>query len=102
MPDEESLTLPELPSFITKNSISEAHFHHGMNCEFELNLDVKETRWSVGEWRKMEKRLLGDVQSTDPSTPFMKESNLSNWQIELPNEKGLISLFVYLHLSSHT
>jgi len=88
VPDDETLSLKKLPSFITKNSPSENHFQHGLNCEFELNLDVKETQWSVGEWRTMGERLMNDVTASDPSTLPDKEARDKSEEIvptfELP------------------
>lgn len=90
VPDDGTLNLQKLPSFIEKSSISEKHFHHGLNCEFELNFDVQETKWSVGEWRTMEKRLMGNVRASDPSQSISKEANASSWKtknFELADEK---------------
>lgn len=76
VPDDEMLSLKKIPSFITKNSPSQNQFQHGLNCEFELNLDVKETQWSVGEWRTMGKRLMNDVRAYDPSTLSDEDDNV--------------------------
>jgi len=35
-------------------------------CEFEINLDVEHTKWTVSEWREMSKRIIRDVQSVNP------------------------------------
>jgi len=93
VPDDETLSLKKLPSFITKDSPSENHFQHGLNCEFELNLDVKETQWSVGEWRTMSERLMNDVAASDPSTLLDKEATDKSEEtvpvptFELPTKK---------------
>lgn len=90
VPDDETLSLKKLPPFISKNSPSENQLQHGLNCEFELNLDVKETQWSVGEWRTMGKRLVNDVRASDPSTLSDEEDNVTYEEIlklELPAPK---------------
>mmetsp|Transcript_40928 Transcript_40928/g.57572 ORF Transcript_40928/g.57572 Transcript_40928/m.57572 type:complete len:485 (-) Transcript_40928:149-1603(-) len=35
-------------------------------CEFELNLDVKETEWTVLKWKTMVEHYLRDIRSLDP------------------------------------
>jgi len=37
-------------------------------CEFEINLDVAEVEWTLGQWRKMMSRLVKETNQLDPST----------------------------------
>jgi hypothetical protein len=36
-------------------------------CEFEINLDVAEIEWTLGQWRKMMSRLVKETNQLDPS-----------------------------------
>lgn len=43
-------------------------------CEFEINLDVAEVEWTLGQWRKMMNRFVKETNQLDPST-FKKEAD---------------------------
>mmetsp|Transcript_26034 Transcript_26034/g.38480 ORF Transcript_26034/g.38480 Transcript_26034/m.38480 type:complete len:1100 (+) Transcript_26034:250-3549(+) len=36
-------------------------------CEFEINLDVKEIEWTLGEWKTLISQQMADIKSLDPS-----------------------------------
>jgi hypothetical protein len=41
---------------------------NGLQCEFQLNLEIKQTEWSVGEWRRLVERQIHKVKSLDPAS----------------------------------
>jgi hypothetical protein len=43
-------------------------------CEFEINLDVAEIEWTLGQWRTMMSQLVRETNMLDPSL-LKKESD---------------------------
>ena len=46
---------------------------NGIQCEFQLNLEIKETEWSVGEWRQLVERQIHNVKGLDPASRRREE-----------------------------
>ena len=46
---------------------------NGIQCEFQLNLEIKQTEWSVGEWRRFVKRQIYNVKGLDPASRRREE-----------------------------
>ncbi len=66
VPYEKNVTIKSNDALLKKTHQSIPEMFFNKYCEFEINLDVNETQWTVSEWREMGKRIIRDIYSVNP------------------------------------
>ena len=74
VPDDSKGSLYKSPSKVLKATPPLATIH-GKDCEFELEFNITETQWTVGEWRQMALSQLARKMHADPTKPLKSEQN---------------------------
>ena len=64
--EDEKQSFDYLPLKMERDTPPELLFEHGLGCEFEVEMDIKEEQWSHLNYKTMIKRLLKELDSTNP------------------------------------
>ncbi len=63
LPEDKTDSLSEIPPKVLKSS-APLNTLNGYDCEFELEFNITETQWTVGEWREMYQKKMGAEKET--------------------------------------
>lgn len=77
LPDDEDNKLSLTPANILRAS-PPLTLQNGQNCEFELDFNITETKWTIAEWRQMLKKLMMGLDKVDPANANKTESVISD------------------------
>jgi len=59
---------------------------NGQNCEFQLNLEIKQTEWSVRDWKRLVERQIRRVKDLDPAS-YRREEEMDSEEYEARAKK---------------
>ena len=90
LPDDDKGTLCETPPNVEKavKIASSSLIQNGRDCEFELDFNVTETQWTVGEWRKMLRRLAIDMRESNPNSH--NDSNSAKETVKNQHDEAVV------------
>ncbi|KAG7347123.1 ring finger domain containing protein [Nitzschia inconspicua] len=87
--EEQSLQRHRLPSTTRtmppREQLLEAN---AGSCEFEINMNIQEEKWNVGQWRKLVTMKLKEAIQLDPSNRRNNMEDDNNQEAEAPNKIG--------------
>lgn len=87
LPDDSDGTLYTTPSNVLR-ATSPLIRENGLGCEFELDFNTTETKWTRAEWRNMMKYILLDTKKADPQNA-VNQTNKSKDGTTEQNSHGL-------------
>jgi hypothetical protein len=87
LPDDSDATLYTTPSNVLR-ATSPLIRENGLGCEFELDFNTTETKWTRAEWRNMMKHILLDTKKADPQNA-VNQTNKSKDVTTEQNSHGL-------------
>ena len=80
VPDDQDHSIENAATPIGKVIARREHMleDNGKLCEFQLNLEIQETEWTIGKWRKMVKRQVREMRGLDPAHRTEKKGSTNS------------------------
>jgi hypothetical protein len=86
---DESIRKERTPAYRKMPPREQALEANAASCEFEINLDVQPTQWTIGSWRNLVLRRLKEQRRLDPSQPIPPEDEVSTSSETIPGPTAL-------------
>ncbi len=77
VPDDEEGSLIRIPANIIR-ATPDILLHNGRSCEFEIDFNIEETQWTLGDWYREEKELLANLKDSDPTNKSNSDDDAFN------------------------